>query len=247
MMALRRCALVADADPGIGRLLGRDLPAQGFSVILGKSGAAVLSQVTSAAPDAVIIGSDMPDVSALELVRAVHAQAGPPVIALLSDATSAAVIEALDAGADDCIGKPFLIKELAARLRKLVRRALEERGLPIVVKSGSLEIDCVRWRVSVNGDEVALSRREHAVLRLLVEERGNVVSTREMLLGVWGTDRLDKAGRVREVVRRLRAKLGMTPESAVRIEAEPQIGYRLQMQPPRRSAVREGGCRDERA
>jgi two-component system KDP operon response regulator KdpE len=236
MMAPRRCALVADADPGIGRLLGRDLPAQGFSVTLGKSGAAVLSQAISAPPDTVIIGSDMPDVPALDLVRAVHRQAGLPVLALLNDARGAAVVEALDAGADDCIGKPFLVKELAARLRKLVRRALTHRGLPITVRSGALEIDCVRWRVLLSGDEVALSTREHTILRLLVEAGGKVVSTREMLLRLWGTDQLDQARRVRQVVRRLRGKLGMTLESAVRIQAEPQKGYRLQMQPTRRSA-----------
>jgi two-component system KDP operon response regulator KdpE len=230
-VAAGRSALVADSDPGVGRLLGRDLPAQGFSVTLSELGSAVLSEIASSRPDAVIIGGGMADRSFLELVRAVHRPTGPPVLALLSNAKAAAVIEVLDAGADDCMGKPFLVEELAARLRKLVRQTLVEHGLPPLIRSGALEIDCVRWHVRLGGRDVALSAKENTILRMLVEEAGKVISTREMLRHIWGNDRLDRAGRVRQLVGRLRGKLGMTPDNPVYIRTEPQGGYRLLLPP----------------
>lgn len=234
-----RRTLVADSDPAIGRLLRRRLPVHGFSVELGGSGASVLSQVAVDRPDTVVVGSDLPDIPALDLVRILHRDPDLPLLVLLADPAAAAVIEALDAGADDCIGKPFLVGELAARLRKLVRRALIEHGLPTMIRSEALEIDCVRWHVRLGGRDVALSAKEHVILRMLVEEAGNVVGTRELLQRSWGTDRLDRTERVRRLVGRLRSKLGMTANSAICIQAEPQIGYRLRL--PSGSSVGNAG------
>jgi two-component system KDP operon response regulator KdpE len=222
---------VADTDPAIGLLLRRKLPALGFDVELGESGAAVLSQVAAGRPDAVVVGSDLPDISALDLIAALHADPAVPVLVLLSDQADAALIAAFDAGADDCIGKPFLVGELAARLRKLVRQTLAERGIQAVIRSEGLEIDCVRWRIRRDGNDVVLNAREQAMLRMLVEGTGNVLSTRAILQHLWDTDDLERAGRVRNLIKRLASKLGLSGASTLHIEAESQLGYRLRTPP----------------
>jgi two-component system, OmpR family, KDP operon response regulator KdpE len=232
-----RRVLVADTDPAIGRLLGRGLPARGFQVEVRTSASAALSLIAASRPDVVIVGGDLPDMGGLELVDTIRRDLGLPLLMLVVGRDDAATVEALDAGADDCMSKPFLMDELAARLRKLVRHALAQRGQATTIRADRLEIDCVRWRVRLGGRDTRLSEKEFAILRMLVEELGNVVSLGDLLRRVWGTERPDRMGRVRGLVRRLRTKLGMTSGSAARIEAERQIGYRLVVATAKTSAT----------
>ena len=238
----RRIALV-DPDPGIGRLLLRDLPAQGFSVGLGAAGDTVLERTAGERPDVVVVGCDLLDGPVLALIRALRRHPAAPVLVLLGRSCGPAVIEALEAGADDCMGKPFLVAELGGRLRKMVRRKLARRGIPGMVRGGGLEIDCVRWHVRLEGRDVALSWREDAMLRMLVENAGGVVGTHAVLQQLWATDQPGpRRDCVRQLVGRLRRKLGMTSAKLVRIRAEPQVGYRLLLPSASRPAARAGSC-----
>jgi DNA-binding response OmpR family regulator len=241
-----RRILVADTDPAIGRLLARFLPAEGFRAEPAHTASAILAATEDDRPDIVVIGSDLADMTCLDLVRALHLLSGPPRLVLVPQGGDAVAL--LDAGADDCLAKPFLLGELAARLRRLVRRDLAERGLPPVIRAGGLEIDCVRWHIRRGGNEVVLSAHEHAALCLLLEQAGTVVSARAILRRVWGmTDggaagAGGRIGRVRRLVAALRRKLGGTPQESLRIQAEQQEGYRLTLPRP----VRVGETEHER-
>ena len=202
-----RTSLVADADVAIGRLLGRDLLPEGFGVKVEYTGQAVLDHVSGDRPDAVILGSDLPDMTALDLVGRLNAKPGPPLLVLL-EAHEGNMVQVLDAGADDCMRKPILVGELAARLRKLVRRHLQNQGVPTVIRTETLELDCVLWRARVRGAEVRLSAKETVALRMLVEGMGNVVSHRDTLARLWGSPNLSPSGRIGSIVRNLRQKIG---------------------------------------
>ena len=223
---VRRWSLVADHDVSTARLLGRALPSEGFRVGTVESAAAVLECVAHNRPDAIVLGSDLPDMKAFDLISRLDAGAGPPLLMLLAAASDGDVVRALDAGAGDCMRKPFMVGELAARLRKLVRRRLMNQGFVTGIRTGVLDVDCVLWRVRVCGIEIRLSASEHAVMRMLVEDVGNVVSTND-LLGRVGGSSPSSAWPLRPVVQSLRRKLGLVSGGPVRLLSVQQVGYRL--------------------
>jgi two-component system KDP operon response regulator KdpE len=224
--AIWRWSLVADSDIATGRLLGRVLPAEGFRVGTAGSAKAVLQCVASNRPDAIVLGGDLPDMTAFELIARLHASAGPPLLMLIAG-TRDDMVRALDAGAGDCMPKPFLVGELAARLRKLVRRRLMNQGFVTSIRTETLDIDCVRWRVCLRGVEIRLSAREYAVMRMLVEDIGKVVSIADLLSRVWWSRPAATAWPIRPVVRNLRRKLDLGAGSPVRLLSVQQLGYRL--------------------
>jgi DNA-binding response OmpR family regulator len=209
------------------RYLGRRLPAEGFSVQLDESLESLQTSNTVFRPDVVILGGDLPNGRALGLTKAIVASGGPPVFLLLANPSPAAAVEMLDAGATDCMPKPFLIGELAARLRKLVRQDLARRGLAAGVHADGLDIDFIRWRVQVNDMEIVLTQKEQVVLRLLVQEAGKVVSTRSIFENIWGYDLPPDKKKLNPVVAGLRRKLGLRPGAGVQLVAEVPLGYRL--------------------
>jgi DNA-binding response OmpR family regulator len=223
--AVWRWSLVADSDIATGRLLGRLLPTEGFRVGMVGSAEAVLECVTKNRPDVIVLGGDLPDMTAFELIARLDASVGPPLLMLIAGSKDD-MVKALNAGAGDCMPKPFMVGELAARLRKLVRRRLMNQGFVTSIRTDTLDVDCVLWRVRVRGVEVRLSAREQAVMRMLIEDIGNVVSISDLLAQVWGP-RPRKAWPIRPVVGNLRRKLGLGPDGPVRLLSVQQVGYRL--------------------
>ena len=219
--------MIADPDPAIVRYLGRRLPAEGFSVRVDENLESLQSSKAVFRPDVVILGADLPNGRAICLTKAIATSGGPPVFLLLTDSSPAAAVEVLDAGATDCMLKPFLIGELAARLRKLVRQDLARRGISAGVRAEGLDIDFVRWRVHVNDVDVVLTQKEQTVLRLLVLEAGNVVSTRSIFENIWGYDLPPDSKKLNSIVGGLRRKLGLQPGMGIQLIAEAQLGYRL--------------------
>ncbi len=222
-----RNVLLADPDPAIVRYLSRRLPAEGFSVHVDETLESLQTSKVVFRPDVVILGADLPNGRAMCLTKALATSGGPPVFLLLADTSSAAAVEMLDAGATDCMLKPFLIGELAARLRKLVRQDLARRGLAAGVHAEGLDIDFVRWRVHVNGMEVVLTQKEQTVLRLLVQEAGQVVGTKFLFENIWGYDLPPDNKKLNPIASALRRKLGLQPGPGVQLIAEAQLGYRL--------------------
>ena len=222
-----RSVLLADPDPAIVRYLGRRLPAEGFSVQVDERLESLQTSRAVFRPDAVILGGDLPDKRAIRLTKAIAEGGGPPVFLLLADPSPEAAVEMLDAGATDCMLKPFLIGELAARLRKLVRQDLARRGLAAGVHANGLDIDFVRWRVHVDGVHVVLTQKEQTILRLLVQEAGKIVSTTSIFENIWGYDLPPDNRKLNPIVSGLRRKLGLQPGAGVQLVAEAQMGYRL--------------------
>ena len=220
-----RTSLVADTDVAVGRLLGRYLPLEGFRVKLAHTGQAVLDEIAGDCPDTIVVGSDLPDMTALKLIRSLRSITGPPRLVLLE--TNDGVVEMLDAGANDCMRKPIIVAEVAARLRKLIRQHLETQGVPPLIRTDELEIDCVLWRVRRHGVAVVLSAKEQAALQMLVEKVGGVVSNQDLLARLWGSSDLPSSGRTASLIHNLRRKMGLTTESVVQVLSVSQVGYRL--------------------
>jgi two-component system KDP operon response regulator KdpE len=150
-----------------------------------------------------------------------------PIIVLSSRNDEAAKVDALDLGADDYVTKPFGIDELLARIRAAQRHRLQQEGETPLFRSGDLTVDLVRRIVTVRGEVVKFSPREYAVLRLLVQHAGKVLTHRMILKEVWGAD--TDVQYLRIYIRALRQKIEPDPERPVHILTETGVGYRLRV------------------
>jgi two-component system KDP operon response regulator KdpE len=170
----------------------------------------------------------LPDVDGTEVIARIRAAGSSvPIIVLSSRNDEAAKVGALDLGADDYVTKPFGIDELLARIRAAQRHRLQQVGETPVFRSGDLTVDLVRRIVTVRGEEVKFSPREYAVLRLLVQHAGKVLTHKMILKEVWGAD--TDVQYLRIYIRALRLKIEPDPERPTHILTETGVGYRLRI------------------
>jgi DNA-binding response OmpR family regulator len=223
--------LVTEDDPDIGALLGHYLRKAGFDTTVLLSGRDVMPELRRELPDLVILDLMMPGMSGLELCRAIRADASTaaiPIIMLTAKSEESDRIVGLEVGADDYITKPFSLRELAARVRAMLRRGLGDHTRkeisPLVYRGKHLVADFDAVAVSVDGDAVRLTRREFELLRYLVENRNRVLSRDRLLERVWGYDRFVETRSVDVHVGRLRGKLGTAGRQ---IETVVGLGYRF--------------------
>jgi two-component system KDP operon response regulator KdpE len=148
-----------------------------------------------------------------------------PIVILSSRTDEAGIVQALEAGADDYVTKPFGMRELAARLRVALRHKLHQQGERPVFRTGELSVDLVRRIVQVGGTEVKLSPKEYDILRALVQHAGKVLTHRHLLKEVWGGN--EDVQYLRVYIRQLRQKIEPVPEQPHYITTEPGVGYRL--------------------
>ena len=209
--------LVVDDDPKIGELLRRNLTARGHRVALAASGQEALSRFTQGGWDAVLLDLLLPDLDGLAVLKALRQNAEVPIVVISAVGEEATKVAALDLGADDYLTKPFGIPELLARLRAVVRRygaPREERSVAgLSILPGGL--------VRAGEREIRLTPTEHALLSVLLERPGEVVSHAELLDRVWGRGEGD-LHYLHVYVNRLRKKLA----GLLQIEAVPGHGYR---------------------
>jgi two-component system KDP operon response regulator KdpE len=218
--------LVIDDEVQILRLLTHALEADGFEVHTAKTGKQGLGEVAALQPDAVILDLGLPDMDGNEVLRRIREWTQVPVLVLTVRNGEGDVIAALDAGADDYLTKPFRARELLARMRAILRRiraALE----PAVFKFGEIEVDLAGHLVRRAGQDLHLSAKEYAVLKLLVLNRGRVVTHRQILREVWGPNAELNTHYLRAYIAHLRNKLETNPRIPVFIKTESGIGYRL--------------------
>src|SRR3954463_15989065 len=180
--------LVVDDEPQITRVLRTVLTSQGYQVRTASEGESALANFTEFRPELVITDLYMPHMDGIELCRRIRAMSGVPIIVLSVKGEERTKVEALDCGADDYVTKPFGIDELLARIRAAQRHRLQQHGEAPVFRSGDLAVDLVRRVVAVRGDPVKFSPREYALLRLLVQHAGKVLTHRMILKEVWGGD-----------------------------------------------------------
>ena len=227
MSAHRPRILVIDDEPQIHRFLGPALEAAGYEPIRAETAGEGLSLIARRAPEAVILDLGLPDMDGQEALRRARAFYAGPLLILSAREMEAEKIDALDAGADDYVEKPFRVGEFLARLRVAMRHRLEREGAPAVVSAGELRIDLVRRLVSRRGEAVRLSPREYDLLAKLVEGDGRVLTHRQLLTAVWGPANVEDVQYLRVFIGHLRQKLEPDPTAPRHIKTESGVGYRF--------------------
>jgi two-component system KDP operon response regulator KdpE len=227
--ASRGNVLVTDDDPELRRVLARTLAALGFQVSAAASGEEALKEVERRLFDVVLLDVNMPGVGGIEACRVMRRELPHLQILMLTVRDSEAdKVEALDAGADDYITKPFSITELAARLRSAVRRSnaqTGERDGSIVI--GEIELDSIHRVVSKAGCPLRLTPKEFELLQYLMAHAGVPVAHSRLLQAVWGPEYGQQIEYLRTFVSQLRRKLETDPSAPEYLLTEPYFGYRF--------------------
>jgi two-component system KDP operon response regulator KdpE len=219
--------LVIDDEPQIRKFLRISLASQGYKVLEAATGADGLSQAALNKPDLVVLDLGLPDLDGQQVLRELREWTSVPVLVLSVRASETQKVEALDSGANDYVTKPFGIQEFLARIRALLRQAVsgETQGCTVVL--GPLTVDLAYRRVALDGLEVALTRKEYAVLAQLAQHPGRVITQQQLLKDIWGPTHAEDSHYLRIVVGHLRQKLADDPTAPRFIVTEAGVGYRL--------------------
>ena len=218
--------LIADDDPQLVRALRITLAAHGYEVVAAPDGNAAITLASKERPDIYIVDLGMPRLDGVGLIQAVRGWSRAPIIVVSGRTGSADKVEALDAGADDYVTKPFQIDELLARLRALARRAVEASEDP-VVSFGAVTVDLATKSVRRDGRLVHLTPTEWRILEFLARHPGSLVTRQTLLKDIWGTDQVADTGYLRLYLSQLRKKLEADPAHPRHLMTESGMGYRL--------------------
>ncbi|GAB2912976.1 response regulator [Rhodococcus aerolatus] len=222
--------LVVDDEPNVLRALRINLSARGFEVTTATDGAGALRAAAERAPEVVVLDLGLPDMDGTEVLAGIRGWSSVPVIVLSARSDSADKVEALDAGADDYVTKPFGMDELLARLRAALRRGAASAGEEApVVETASFTVDLARTTVVRDGAEVHLTPTEWGMLEVLVRHRGKLVGQRELLQEVWGPAYATETHYLRVYLAQLRRKLEPDPSRPRHLLTEAGMGYRFQV------------------
>ncbi len=228
MTAAGARVLVIDDEPGIATAVRRNLSAHGFAVTTAATGAEGLDACAAHHPDLILLDLGLPDMDGISVIEQIRASSSTPIIVLSVREAEGEKVRALDLGADDYLTKPFGVDELLARIRVALRHAAHPAaGAEAVFKSGDLEVDLERRRVTVRGEEIRLTPTEYDLLRALVRKPGRVLTDRMLLQEVWGPDYGSEAHYLHVYVGRLRKKIEADTQRPAHIITEPGVGYRL--------------------
>ena len=218
--------LIVDDEPQIIRVLLTALSTQGYAVRIASNGVEGADIALEWKPDLVITDVSMPEMNGVELCRELRANSDVPIIVLSVRNNERMKIEALDAGADDYVTKPFSIQELQARVRAQLRRNLSEaHEVQSVIDLGDFRIDIPQHRVVVRGNDVHLTPKQFDLLVYFAEHAGKVLTHRALLQAVWGPN-ADQPEYLRVSIGQLRKKIE-TSEEPRYILTEPWVGYRF--------------------
>ena len=221
--------LVIDDEPQIRRFLEISLRSQGYRVALAATGEDGLAALATLGADAVVLDMGLPDRDGLEVLRELRGWSQVPVIVLTVRAGEVEKVAALDAGANDYVTKPFGVQELMARLRALLRWHAATASSSAVFVHDSLRVDLARREVTLDGAPLLLTRKEYALLALLVGHAGRVVTQPHLLRELWGPSHQQDTHYLRILVGRLRQKLGDDAAAPRWIVTEPGVGLKLRV------------------
>ena len=224
--------LVVDDEPQILRALRINLRVRDYDVHVAATGAQALEVAGRYPPDLVILDLGLPDLDGVEVIQGLRGWTKAPIIVLSGRADSVDKVEALDAGADDYVTKPFGVEELLARMRAAVRRTGAPEDLPRM-QLGDLVIDLAAKRVTRpgSGDDIRLTPTEWHLLEVLLRNPGKLLSRNQLLTEVWGPGYADATGNLRLYMAQLRRKLEPDPARPRWLITEPGMGYRYQPSP----------------
>ena len=229
-MSEKRRILIADDEPQITRVLRTGLTTHSYEVRVAADGESALDTFNDWHPDLVVTDLAMPNMGGLELCRRLRLASQVPIIVLSVKGEEKTKVEALDAGADDFVTKPFSMEELLARIRATLRRApvrVDEDAGATVLEAGDFRLDIETRRVTVSGKEIHLTPKEFELLAHLIRHAGKVLTHRKLLIAVWGANYGEQTEYLRVFVGQLRKKIEADPSLPRYILTEPWIGYRF--------------------
>ncbi len=218
--------LVIDDEYQITRVLKRSLGAHRYDVRTAADGESGLELFRDFDPDLVITDLSMPEMSGIDVCRAIRKHSRTPIIVLSVKGEEQTKVAALDAGADDYVTKPFGMDELLARVRASLRRVPEESEPTAIVEVGDLKLDHSRRIVSVLGRDVHLTPTEFELMAYLIENHDRVITHRKLLTKIWGGDYTEQTEYLRVFIGNLRKKIEPAPSKPRYIVTEPWVGYR---------------------
>jgi two-component system, OmpR family, KDP operon response regulator KdpE len=219
--------LVIDDEAALLRALRINLVAREYTVSTASDGASGLAAMARDHPDVVIVDLGLPDMDGTDVIRGIRGWSSAPIIVLSARGQETQKVEALDAGADDYVTKPFGMNELLARLRAAARRATPGRDEP-VVDTVDFTVDLAAKRVTLrSGAQVRLTPTEWQLLEMLARHRGRLVTGRQLLQEVWGPNYETETHYLRVYMAQLRRKLEPDPSRPKHLLTEPGMGYRM--------------------
>lgn len=233
----QRLVLVVEDEPQMLRFLRTSLRAHGFRMLEATTAAEAFAEATTHTPELVLLDLGLPDLDGIEVTRKLREWTRVPIIVISARGREDDKVEALDAGADDYLTKPFGVKELLARMRVALRHA-EQAGLETdsrVLGFGPLTVDLEHRQVMLEGREVHLTPIEYKLLVLLAHNAGKVLTHRQILKEVWGPAFVGQPHYVRVRMAELRKKIELDPGRPKLLVTEPGVGYRLRGDLPGRS------------
>jgi two-component system KDP operon response regulator KdpE len=220
-------ALVIDDEPQMQRLLSIALRSHGYHVAIAGTGDEAIAAIAHSRHEIVLLDLGLPDLDGVTVLKRIREWTQVPVIVLTVQDGEADKVEALDAGADDYVTKPFNTGELLARIRVALRhRSLGAAAEP-VQRFGAVEVDLSRRLVKRDGQIVKLTATEYELLQLFVQHAGKVLTHQQVLRQVWGSDHAGETQYLRVYMARLREKLEQNPADPKLFATEPGVGYRL--------------------
>ncbi|OAI88009.1 response regulator [Pseudomonas putida] len=226
-MSQTATVLVIDDEPQIRKFLRISLASQGYKVLEAGTGAEGLRHAALSRPDLVVLDLGLPDMDGQQVLRELREWSAVPVMVLSVRASEAQKVQALDGGANDYVTKPFGIQEFLARVRALLRQVPHAPAPEAALSLGPLTVDLAYRRVTLDGVEVALTRKEYALLAQLARHPGRVITQQQLLKDIWGPTHVEDSHYLRIVVAHVRQKLGDDPTAPRFIITEPGVGYRL--------------------
>ena len=228
MTAVEPVVLVVEDEPQMRRFLRASLTSHGFRLLEAATAREALALATSNSPELVLLDLGLPDGDGIDLARRLREWSRVPIIVISARGREADKVEALDAGSDDYLTKPFGVNELLARMRVALRRAAQAVGESSpVVEIGALRIDFGRREVALAGNQLHLTPNEYRLLTLLARNAGKVLTHRQILKEVWGPAHAAETHYLRVYMAQLRRKIEADPARPQFLVTEPGVGYRL--------------------
>ena len=218
--------LIIDDEPQIRKLLRVSLGAHGYTLDEAATGQDGVARAAVFKPDLLIVDLGLPDMDGKAVIKEIREWSQAPVIILTARDQEQEKIEALDAGADDYVTKPFGIGELMARMRVCLRRVAAAEGEPVLT-CGGLAVDLVQRRVTVDGREIKLTPTEYEIIKIMAQQAGRVLTHKQLLKAVWGNAYNDDTHYIRVYIGQLRRKIEEDPAQPRYIITESGVGYRL--------------------
>jgi two-component system KDP operon response regulator KdpE len=226
-MEIKKRILVVDDEQEITLVLRSGLAKHGYDVRVAGEGEAALELFQAWTPDLVVTDLSMPNMNGLKLCQRLREISSVPVIVLSVKGDETTKVEALDAGADDYVTKPFGMGELLARVRAALRRSPEASQEGTLIEDGDFSVDLETREVRVGGREIRLSPKEFDLLVYFIRHSGKVLTHRNLLSAIWGGNSVEQTEYLRVFIRHLRKKIEPDPAKPRYILTDPWVGYRF--------------------